>query len=95
MSLEATHSATEAEILGRVIDPATPSLAPEAARSILALDFQPKDHERMQVLADKAGQGILTTEELAELESYNHVGHILALLQSKARVSLKRAGMAP
>ena len=89
------HSATEAAILSRVIDPATPSLVPEAARSILKLDFQAKDQERMQFLADKAAEGTLTPEERAEMESYNHVGHILALLQSKARLSLKKAGIAP
>lgn len=93
MSIESMHSAVEAAILGRVIDPETPSLVPDAARSILALDFQPEDQDRMRFLAAKASEGNLTPGEREEMESYNYVGHFLALLQSKARLSLKKAGL--
>lgn len=93
MSVDSPHTATEAAILGRLIDPETPSLAPEAARSILALDFQLTDQKRMELLAAKSADGTLTADERDEIESYNHVGHLLALLQSKARLSLKKAGL--
>ena len=93
MSLSSAYSTTEAAILSRVIDAETPSLAPDAARSILALDFQAADRERMEFLSAKAAEGTLTSAEREEIESYNHVGHLLALLQSKARLSLKKAGL--
>ncbi len=86
---------TEITILSRIIDPNDASLSPEAAKSILALDFPERDHQRMSSLVEKNATGELTAEEQAELESYNNVGHLLALWQSKARVSLKRANLAP
>ena len=91
MSVESMYSANEAAILSRLIDPEMPSLAPEAARAMLKLDFALRDRERMVVLEAKSSDGLLSPQERAEMESYNHVGHILALLQSKARLSLKKA----
>jgi hypothetical protein len=46
----------------------------------------------MDVLAEKARKGALEEEERAEAENYEHVGHLLAMMQSKARRSLKRVG---
>ena len=94
MTTDASQSATEAAIFNRVIAPERASLEPEAARAFLGLDFQPEDQERMRLLAAKAADGKLTPDEEVEIESYNRVGHILALLQSKARLSLKNAGLA-
>jgi hypothetical protein len=41
------------------------------------------------VLAERARKGSLTAEEVAELDSYLHVGSLLSILQSKARRLLK------
>ena len=78
----------EAEILSRVIDPKNPSLSPEAAKSILAMSFSAEDIARMNDLSDKASDGALSEEEQDELNCYERVGHLLGLLQSKARRSL-------
>lgn len=43
----------------------------------------------MQELAEKSQEGTLGNSERRDLENYNHVGHLLALLKSKARKSLK------
>jgi len=83
---------SEAAILKRVIEPEADDLAPETARYILRLDFPKQDLERMDVLAEKARQGTLQEEERAEAENYEHVGHLLALMQSKARRSLSKVG---
>jgi hypothetical protein len=40
--------------------------------------------------AAKARAGSLSGGEAAELENYHHAGRLLELLQSKARLSLKR-----
>jgi hypothetical protein len=45
----------------------------------------------MDELAAKARAGTLQAEERAEAENYEHVGHLLALMQSKARRSLHRS----
>jgi len=46
----------------------------------------------MNVLAAKARQGTLSADEAEQLDNYRGVGRLLELLQSKARVSLKRSG---
>jgi hypothetical protein len=85
----ATES-SEATILSRVIEPRRGIWSREAAESILKFDFPTSDVRRMNSLAAKGRQGELTAEEEAELESYREVGRLLELLQSKARLSLKR-----
>jgi hypothetical protein len=44
----------------------------------------------MNELSEVARQGKLTREEQAELDSYLHVGNLLAVMQSKARRALQR-----
>lgn len=58
---------------------------------ILALKFPREDRERMDQLAEKAREGTLTPDEQFEIDAYERVGSFLALLQSKARISLKKA----
>lgn len=82
---------TESEILSRIIAARKPELLVRIAAMILALEFPREDRERMNQLAKKAQEGALTREEQLEIDSYERVGSFLSLLQSKARVSLKRA----
>ncbi|MFL5240697.1 MAG: hypothetical protein ACJ8FY_01195 [Gemmataceae bacterium] len=82
-------STSEAAIFSRVLEPEKPMLSPDAARSILALDFTQADRERMNTLAAKAREGILTDDENEELENYLRVGDLVAIMQSKARRSLQ------
>ena len=81
-------STVEAEILTRVIAPADASLGRQVAEALLALGFKPADQDRMEGLAEKARSGTLTTEEQAEADGYERIGHFVSLLQSKARRSL-------
>ena len=62
-----------------------------AEATILKLDFDPEDHERVEMLSAKAQKGSLTPQERAELEEYIRVNNELMILQSKARLSLQRA----
>jgi len=84
----------EAAILQRVIEPKKAGLSPEAARFLLSLDFPESDHARMAELSSKASDGTLSHIEEEELDGYLHISDLLALLQSKARVSLKTHGFA-
>jgi hypothetical protein len=43
----------------------------------------------MQRLAERSETGELTEEERTEFDSYLHVGNLLAVIQSKARVALR------
>ena len=74
-----------AERLGSTLNEAS-------ARSILALKLNGPTPERRQELAQKANEGLLTTEDLAEYETYAQLRGLLALLQSKARTFLKTSG---
>jgi hypothetical protein len=82
---------TAPAIWSRIVKPDQATLTPELARTILKLDFDPEDHQRVEDLSAKAQKGTLTVGERAELEEYIRVGYELAILQSKARLSLKRA----
>jgi hypothetical protein len=82
---------TEAQVFSRIFEPDKPNLSSEAAQCILALDFRPEDRARMNRLAEKARRGKLTRQEDDDLETFIQVGHLLAIMQSKARRSLKKA----
>lgn len=79
----------EAELLRRVVDPQRAGWSREAAEAILALSFPSSDQERASELAQKAGADTLTAEEQREMEDYKHVGRLIELMQSRARLSLK------
>ncbi len=83
-------TATGALIWKHVIKPEKDNLTPDTARYILKMDFRESDQKRMEKLSAKAQKGTLTTTEQAELEEYIRVGDLLAIMQSKARRSLKK-----
>jgi hypothetical protein len=85
---------TETAIWERVIDPNEDDLSPEAARFLLRLDFGEPDHARMQELAQKSNDGTLTADERLELQNYVRIGNVIALMQSKARLSLRHTARA-
>jgi hypothetical protein len=76
-------------ILEHVIDPKRGNLSVELARYILSLDFPKADHVRYAELAEKAQQGALSESERAELEDFLNVNDFLAIVQAKAKASLK------
>ena len=81
------------EILTRTIQPAEGNLPIEAARSILGFRLSPADWERVNALAARARAGALTAEERTELNEYERITCLLELMQLKARLSLKHAGL--
>jgi hypothetical protein len=81
---------SEMTILNRLIRPERNNLSSTAARAILKIDFDRSDRERMRELSQKARDGTLSRQEKVEIDSYEVVGHLLGLLHSKARRSLKR-----
>jgi hypothetical protein len=89
-AMHVAHAGTsEVAIFGRVLEPDEATLDVAAARAILDLDFKQTDKERMRVLLAKAKQGALTAKEKVEIDNYERVGHMLSLMKSKARRSLK------
>jgi hypothetical protein len=82
-------STSEVAIFSRILEPDQATLPAAAARAILALGFSPDDQVRMRQLSAKAQEGTLTPGEQADINNYERVGHILSLMKSKARHSLK------
>jgi hypothetical protein len=84
-------AASEAALFGRILEGATKELTPEVARYLLAIDFTQEDRDRMRLLSEKARAGTLTKAEREEINGYEVVGHLVSILQSRARRSQKRA----
>jgi hypothetical protein len=84
---EATTS--EAAIFSRVFTNGKHALTPRLARYLLGLTFSDEDKIRMHELAVKNQEGALAAAEHEELHNYIKVGHLLAILQSKARQARK------
>jgi hypothetical protein len=73
----------------RIVVPDDPTLAPDVARHFLSVQLTEEEKARYQSLASK-DQVDLSPAERSELEALVHVSTALALLQSKARLSLKK-----
>jgi hypothetical protein len=80
---------SEIAIFARLIKADKGNLSRGLAWYILTLGFDDDDQARMTDLAARNQEGNLTREERAELLNYVKAGHMLALLQSKARSSLQ------
>lgn len=85
---------TETVIFGRLVDSDNGNLSADVARALLNIQFGDQDRQRMHQLAVKTQEGDPTPEEAAELDCYRRVGNFLALLHSKARLSLNKADRA-
>jgi hypothetical protein len=89
MSSQVISPDTEAAILARIIQSDERQLTPEAARYLLSMKLPSADEDRVNELSAKARDGSLTEAETQELDSYLHIGSLLAVMQSKARRLLK------
>ncbi len=78
----------ELAILTRILEPGKPMLSAAAARTILELHFDEVDIERMHQLSAKAQEGNLTASEKEAMNNYERIGHLLGMMQSKARLTL-------
>lgn len=81
---------TRADLFRRMIESNGKSFSAEHAKYILSLDFSKRDHARYQKLAAKAQAGKLTESEGAELDVFLAANSILTVLQSKARVAIRK-----
>ncbi|HKB01553.1 MAG TPA: hypothetical protein VKD90_05000 [Gemmataceae bacterium] len=77
-------------ILARAIANGRGSMSPMVARQILKFGFSQADQDRMTDLMVRNNEGRLSPDEKAELLEFAHVGNFLAVLQSHARMALKR-----
>jgi hypothetical protein len=91
MSSQTAAPNTEAAILARLIQMGQEELSRGAAEYLLSIRFDERDTARMNELSDLAQQGKLTADDQVELDSYIHVGNLIATMQSKARHALQKS----
>ena len=72
-------------LLDRVIEPFAECLTTSAARKIVALRADAEMQTRVDELADKANDGLLTDEERAEYDRYLAAFHFVTIMQVRAR----------
>jgi hypothetical protein len=89
MSSEVITPNTEAAILARVIEAYQNEITPDVAKYLLSMQLPSEDRARVDELSSKVRSGSLTAVEASELDSYLHIGRLLAVMQSRARRRLK------
>jgi len=80
----------EVAILGRLLTNGKEELPLSLARFLLRVEFSDEDKMRMHELATKNQSGLLSSQELEELQGYAKAGCLLGILQSKARATLRK-----
>lgn len=81
---------SQAAIFARLWESADGGIPVPMARHILKLTFSEADERRMHELAQKNEAGQIAAEEVEELDNFVTAGDLLALLQSKARQTLRK-----
>ena len=83
-----------ADVLDRLLDPVSRCFGEDGARLLVALRADAQAQSRIDELATKCNEGSLTLAERDEYEACVQAGEMIAILQAKARLQLKRAGIA-
>jgi hypothetical protein len=86
----AANGTSQAAIFARLWEMKDGRLPRALARHVLKLRFPEPDKARMHELATKNQQERISPAEREELDNFILVGDLLALLQSKARKSLRQ-----
>ena len=80
-----------ATVLDEFLDPLSRCLDAESARRVLALGVSAAVQDRVDTLAERANEGLLTDEEREEYEALVNAEDFLAILKLKARRQLADA----
>lgn len=86
-----TQPAHQADILSRAFDKQPEGLTTDAARYFLSLALAADDETRVNALAEKARQGILTPAEEHDLEEYRRCLRFMDMIKLRSRLVLQRA----
>ncbi len=72
-------------VLDRMLDPLSRCLDAESAKRVSELNIDPVVQARVDVLAERANEGLLTSEERAEYEAYINADDFISILGMKAK----------
>lgn len=76
--------------LDRLLEPLAGCLSPEVAAKVADLRADEAMQNRVDYLADRANEGLLTAAEREEYAGYLHANEVIAVLQARARSLLRR-----
>jgi len=79
-------------VMDGLLDPLSRCLDVESARRIVEFRVSPAVQARVDVLAERANEGVLTPEERAEYEAFVNTSGFIAVLKLKVRQQLKSNG---
>ena len=86
--MAARQPITESDVLCNIVAPNVGNLSAEVACAVLKMRLDETMIARLDELAEKNRQGIITEPERDEMRTYARVGDFLNLLHAKARRSL-------
>jgi hypothetical protein len=72
-------------VLDGLLDPLSRCLDAESARRLVELRVAPPVQERIDALAERANEGLLTDDERAEYEALINAADFISILKRKAR----------
>ncbi len=76
--------------LNRVLQPISECLTRDVAERVINVPLNQDLQERLNVLAEKANDGVLTAEEQYEYEQYVEGIDLLGIFKAQARLALLR-----
>jgi hypothetical protein len=65
-------------------------LSPASARDLADIQFSAQDQSRMIELLDKGNRGCRTPEEEVEAREFERLGHVISIIKSIARRTLRQ-----
>ncbi|MGA2032673.1 MAG: hypothetical protein ABSG68_10475 [Thermoguttaceae bacterium] len=80
---------TAAIHLDRLLEPLAASLSPDVAAKVADLRADEAMQSRIDYLAERSNEGLLTAAEREEYAGYLHAIDVIAVLQAKARSQLR------
>ena len=86
-----TSPTNQTEIFARSLDRRRESISPDVARFFQELELTADDKARLDELAEKARQGMLTLQDEQDLEEYRRVGRLVELMRLKGRLAARSA----
>jgi hypothetical protein len=76
--------------LDRLLEPFAGCLSPDVAAKVADMRADETVQDRIDYLADRSNEGLLTAEERDEYAGYLHAIDVIAVLQAKARSVLHK-----
>jgi hypothetical protein len=81
---------TSTNVLSQLLEPVGQMMPVEFARALAALKAAPEVQARIDELAEKCTEGLLTEAERSEYDAYVDAIDVISILQAKARSVLAR-----